>query len=152
MALEDSVVTLLETDATLMAILTGGVWSSGKVGSLGITREAAPGAFGTGGWLKPTALVRQRALVPDGAVRDGMAQQLSTVQIVEVWLYEDAGFANIDAARARIYALLEGVSVSGSFPLELVNLIDRERDAGALSGASLARMDFAVYSIMGTGV
>ncbi len=148
MAIESDIATLLSADATLDAILLGGVYASGTVGPLGITRETTPGAF-SGGWLLPAALVRQRGRVPDGAVRDGLAQDVSTAQVVEIYLYEDSGYSSIDAAAARIYALLEGVAVgSGTFPAELVNMLDRERDTGALAGHSLARMDFVIYSLM----
>lgn len=149
MSRESDFATRMAADATLMAVLTGGVYQSGTVGRLGITRETAPAAFDAGGFLLPCALVRQRGRVPDGAVRDGAAQATSVAQVVEVWLYEDAGYSAIDAAAGRIYALLEGVTVgSDTFPAELVNRLDRERDEGALAGASLGRMDFVIYSVM----
>lgn len=148
MSKESEFATRMTADSTLMAILTGGVYTSGGVGRLGITRESVPGAFDTGGYLRPCALVRQRALVPDGNVRDGMAQVASAVQTVEVWLYQDTGYDQIDLAQARVYALFQGYQFSDTFEIWLTNVIDRERDAGALGGASLARMDFVVYSIM----
>ncbi len=148
MAIESDIATLLSADAALDAILTGGVYAAGTAGRLGITRETTPGAF-SGGYLLPCALIRQRGRVPDGAVRDGAAQTTSTAQVVEIYLYQDTGFTSIDAAAARIYALLEGVAVgTNGFPAELVNIIDRERDQGALLGNSMARMDFVIYSLM----
>lgn len=149
MTREQEFATRMAADSTLMALLTGGVFESGTVGRLGITRESAPGAFDANGWLRPCALVRQRGNIPDGVMRDGMAQVTSTAQVVEIWLYEDAGYTAIDAAVTRLHALFEGVILDDSFEIWLTNVIDRQRDDGALGGSSLARMDWIVYSIMG---
>ncbi len=149
MAIESDIAALLAGDTALRALLSGGVYASGTVGRLGITRKTTPDAFDADGYLKPCALVRQRALTPDGAVRDQIEQVLSAAQIVEVWLYQDTGYDAIDDAGIRVFALLEGVAVgAGTLPLELVNVIERERDAGALDGASLARLDFIVHSVL----
>ncbi len=147
MSREHDFAVLMAADTTLMATLTGGVFESGLVGREGITRETAAGAFDSNGYLKPCALVKQRALVPDGGVRDGLAQAVSATQVVEVWLYEDSGYTNLDTARARLFALLEGHVFSGAYPAEWVNSITRQRDQGALTGKSLERMDFQVRAI-----
>lgn len=148
MATEDLFKTRMVADSTLMAILGGGVFTAGTVGDLGVTRETTPAAFDTSGYLKPSALVRQRGNVPDGNVRDGMAQVTSAIQVVEIYMYQDSGYDQIDLALARLYDLFEGYQFANSFPAELVNIIDRQRDTGALAGASLARMDFAVFNII----
>jgi hypothetical protein len=148
MATEDLFKTRMVADSTLMAILDGGVYAAGETGINGITRETAPGAFDANGYLEPAALVRQRGNVPDGNVRDGMAQVTSAIQVVEIYVYQDSGYDQIDLALARLYDLFEGYQFANSFPAELVNIIDRQRDTGALAGASLARMDFAVYNII----
>lgn len=149
MAREDDFASRMTGDATLMVILTGGVFKSGTVGDEGITRETAPDAFDANGYLEPCALVVQRAAVPDNQVRDGIAQHTSTVQVVEVWLYQDSGYTQIDLAKARLYVLFEGYQFNDSLPVESVNEVGRERDDGALAGASLERVDFAVYSVRG---
>lgn len=149
MSREADFATRMAADSTLTSILTGGVYQAGTVGRLGITRESVPGAFDTAGYLRPCALVRQRGAVSDGIVRDPIARVTSTVQTVEIWLYEDSGYTAIDAAIARLHALFEGIVLADSFEIWLTNVIDRQRDNGALGGASLARLDFAVYSVMG---
>lgn len=136
-------------DATLVAILTGGVWKKETTGLEGITRETAAAAFDVAGYLRPTALVRQRDIVPDGAVRDPMAQKASTSVVIEIWLYEDRGYTNIDAAMSRLFTLFEGYQFSDSFEVQWVNTVDRLRDMGSLKGASLARMDWQVSSVRG---
>lgn len=148
MAIEDDFATRMTADATLMLILTGGVFKSGTVGPLGITRETAAGAF-SGGYLRPCALVKQGGNVPTGDIEDYTDQSTSASRRVEVWLYEDSpGYTNIDAAAQRIYDLFQGHQLTGTFEIRLANVLDRQRDEGSLSGASMARMDFQVISII----
>jgi hypothetical protein len=139
----------MEADTTLMAILTGGVYTSAGVGRDGITRTSAEDAFDTNGFLQPAALVKQRGNVPDNQVVDQMEQHRSATQVTEIYVYQDTGFDQIDLALARLYVLFEGYTFSGAFPAEWVNTIDREQDEGALQGASLARIDFLVADIQG---
>lgn len=147
MSRESDFATRMTGDATLMAILTGGVFKSESIGLEGITRATATGAFDTNGYLKPCALVKQRGLIPDGQIADGISQKTSAAQVVEVWLYQDQLYTSIDSAMARLYTLFQGYQLSDTFPIEWVNTIDRQRDDGALKGKSLARMDFQVRSI-----
>src|SRR5687767_4948085 len=135
MAIEDAFEARMEADSALMLILTGGVHTSGDVGLEGITREAVPGAF-SGGYLLPTALIRQRGRIPTADVVDYDEQITSARQIVEVWLYEDRGYTSIDAASARIYTLFQGHIMDDTFEIRLANVIDRQRDEGSLAGAS----------------
>jgi hypothetical protein len=145
---ESEIAARLSGDVTLMATLTGGVYVSGTVGIDGITRDATPAAF-SGGYLLPCALVKQRGNIPDGQVSDETAQIDSAIQIVEVWYYQDSGYTAIDTAMERARVLLRGYSLTNSFPLTLANVIDRQRDDGALHGASLSRQDWQVNFIMG---
>lgn len=142
--------TRMEADATLMAILTGGVYVAGALGLGGINRTDTPAAFdSTTGYLKPCALVRQRALVADLQVNDQIAQVASATQVVEIYLYEDSGYSNIDAALSRLFTLFFGHQFTGTFPLEWIGTLDRERDQGALDGSSMARMEFLVANVIG---
>lgn len=150
MSFEAEVADLLEADATLDALLTGGVYESATVGPLGISRESTPAAFDADGYLKPTALVRQRNIVPTGDVLDFDAKLESARQVVEVWLYADqsGGYATLDTAAARVRQVLMGETLSDSFELRLALWVDRERDEGALSGSLLERLDFQVDFVM----
>lgn len=141
--------TRMDADVTLTAILTGGVYTAGAVGIEGISRDTTPLAFDAAGRLKPSALVRQRGLVPTGDVLDPITQQASASQVVEIYVYQRQGYTSIDTALARLYTLFQGYQFSDSFEVFYANQIDRERDEGALSGASLARIDFIVHSIRG---
>lgn len=144
MAREGDFKTRMTGDATLMAILTGGVFVSGETGRDGLTRGDIAGSDG---WIRPAALVRERAVVPDGWVHDQEAQHASARQVVEIWLYEDASYAAIDAAMNRLYTLFQGYMFTDTYPIEWIGGINRQRDEGSLLGASLGRIDFAVFSV-----
>lgn len=146
---ETDFVTIMQADGTLMSILTGGVYAAGALGREGLTREEAPGAFDANGWLKPAAVVRERSLVPDNYVRDGLAQATSVVQVVEIYCYADGSGAALEPVIDRLYALFEGRQFDDTFPVALANVIKGQRDTGALDGAAMCRVDFAVYSVWG---
>ena len=144
---------VLNADATLLATLTGGVWKREAVGVEGLTRQTTAAAFdSTSGYLKPCALIAERATVPDGVVKDLMAQKASTRTVVEVYLYADAGagYTALDTAAARIYVLLQGRQLTGSAEIELVNVVGRWREeGGSLKNAVATRYDWLVPAIMG---
>ena len=143
---------VLNADATLLATLTGGVWKRESVGVEGLTRATAAAAFDSSGYLRPCALIAERATVPDGVVKDLMAQKVSTRVIVEVYLYADAGagYSALDTAAARIYVLLQGKQFTGSAEVELVNVVGRWREVdGPLRNAAGIRYDWLVPGIMG---
>lgn len=130
-----------------MAILTGGVYVAGSVGAEGINRDTTTGAFDANGYLKPAALVRQRGLIPDLEIMELGEQLASVTQVIEIYLYEDTGYSSTDSALNRLFALFHGHRFSDGGIAEWINTLDRLRDEGALSGRSLARIDFVVRSI-----
>ena len=147
MSRESDIYTILNASAPLLVVLSGGLYKAEDVGVEGISRETTPAAF-TSGFLKPCALIRQRgeSVTNDAVEFDELL--ISTNQVVEVWLYEDRGYTNLDAARVLIMGLLNGAILTNSFELQLANIIDRQRDQGALKGNSLARMDYQIWSII----
>lgn len=149
MSRENDFASRMTADATLMAVLTGGVFKTETTGVEGIVRETAPTAFDANGYLKPCALVRQRALIPDGIVEDDIEQDTSVRQVVEIWLYEDRGYTSIDAAASRLFVLFQGYQFADAFPAKLISQIERQRDMGALNNASLGRLDFEIFSVRG---
>lgn len=150
MSYESEIAVILDADATLDALLTGGIHQSSTVGPLGITRETVASAFDANGYLKPCALVSQRNRVPTGDVLDFDAQLESMRQIVEVWLYADssAGYSTLDTAALRIRTLLMGDTLTASFELRLALWLDRQRDTGPLNGAAMERLDWQVDFVM----
>jgi hypothetical protein len=136
-------------DATLLATLTGGVFTYASLGREGLTRESLAAAFdATTKLLKPCAVVKQRFPVPDGEVVDTVEKIASVSQVIEIWIYEDTSFTNTDAARSRLFSLFFGYQFADSWELSLVGGLDRQNDTGQLSGASMARMDWQVNSLM----
>lgn len=148
MSREADFVTRMEADATLMATLTGGVYSYASLGRDGLTRDAVAGAFDANGFLKPMAVVKQGANTPDNQVVDFDSQDVTAVQVVEIWLYEDEGYTNIDAAMTRLFALFFGYQFGDTWELELIGGIDRQTEQGQLLGSSMSRQDWAVHSLM----
>lgn len=153
MSREADFYTILNADATLLATLTGGVWKRETLGVEGVNRQTAAAAFdATTGYLRPCALIAERATVPDGAVKDLMVRTISTRCVVEIYLYADsgAGYTALDTAAARIYALLQGKQLANSAEIELVNVVGRWREVdGSLKNACATRYDFLVPGIMG---
>ena len=120
----DAILGVLQGDATLLATLTGGVQRAVE-----ISRQATPGAFDANGELLPCALVKQETATPWGPHDD------SGRLYVVVYFYERAGYANIEAARERVYGLLHRVKLtpvdgSGNYDVRHANdLIDVEDQA-----------------------
>lgn len=107
---------ILEADATLLALATGGIYDLSETGRLGLNSTTVPGAYdATTGLIKPCILLKLRSETPDGILQDDSAQYSSLVAVYEAWCYEDSGFTTIDAMQARIYALLHAVQVPGTF-------------------------------------
>jgi hypothetical protein len=147
MSRESDFKTLLDADAPLNAILTGGIYKSEDVGVEGISRETTPSAFSSG-FLLPCALIKQRGEIVTQDARDYDSVLLSTEQVVEIWLYEDRGYTNIDSAKSRLITVLHGHMFSNAFEAVLANVIDRQRDEAALKGNSLTRLDWQISSIV----
>ena len=134
---------LLEADATLLATATGGVWDIDEAGRLGLSRTTTPGAFDATGRVKPCVLLKLRDRRPFGGLADDAGQYVSTRQVLEVWLYEDTGYAAIDVMRQRIYVLLHGQQLSGTFAVQWEGDVRGARDLEL--DASVERSDYAVY-------
>jgi len=91
----------LEGDATLVAILTGGIYDASELPQDGLTPEAAPGAYAANGvTLKPCAVLRFRNMNETEIVGN------SRRRFFEIYFYQHVGQAQIDIAQARCRALL----------------------------------------------
>lgn len=132
--------TLLEADATLLALATGGVWDWDETGRMGINRTNTPTAF-TDGKIKPCLLLKLRSSVPFGDVADDAAQVTGARDMLEVWAYQDIGYATINAMLARVYTLLQGKPLGG-FVCRWAGDISPQRDTDM--DANVTRRDFAV--------
>jgi hypothetical protein len=109
MSRESEVAAYLRLDATLMAILTGGIYEYMEIMPEGIRRGAdspTVSAFDANGYLKPCALVKEASLVPYGNLYDEVEKITSTSQRVEIFFYQDRGYSAIQTAKERTYQLL----------------------------------------------
>ena len=146
MSREDDVYTALH--GTLETLyLTGGLYKYGALGPDGVSRSETPSAFDSGGFLKPCGLIRQRSAVNTGDLSDFDYKLISMREMVEIYLYQDRTYSTIDSAKDWIIIKLTGATFSDSFEVELANVVDRQRDNGALQGASLIRLDFSVVTV-----
>jgi hypothetical protein len=112
----DAITALLQNDAMLTAILTGGVHHAQE-----ISRQTTPAAFDANKELKPCALIKQETATPWGVHRD------SGRLYVVIYFYDRHGYTNIEAARQRVYHLLHRVKVESSYEVRHANdVLDRE--------------------------
>jgi hypothetical protein len=103
MSIVSAIETLLEADATLVAILTGGIHDTGE-----ITRQLAPAAFNANNEIKPCALLKSSNEL-------AMQNKIQAVQTpLVIYLYQRSGYTAIDAALARIHTLLEQLHIGTS--------------------------------------
>ncbi|HKI69928.1 MAG TPA: hypothetical protein VKA67_10090, partial [Verrucomicrobiae bacterium] len=71
-------------------------------------------------------------------------QYVSTREMLEVWLYQDTGYASIQTMKARIHTLLHAVQLSGTFSCRWQGDIQPPRDTDL--DASVERMEFEIRS------
>lgn len=97
--MDSALYTLLSTDTTLLATLTGGFFDSAKVGVL--SKKQTPTAFDADGGIKPSGLFRVTA---DIAIPD---LNTSARREFTVYLYQRKYRTSaIATAQSRIYTLL----------------------------------------------
>ena len=102
----DAIFDELEIDVTLAAILTGGLYDGRTVTD--ISRQATPLAYDAYQELKPCGLLKMESQAPTGPHPDGSRL------FVVLWLYQQNGSTEIDAARERAYQLLHRTTLGGS--------------------------------------
>lgn len=134
--------TILEADATLVALATGGIWDWDETGRMGINRtNSATSAAYTSGIIKPCLLLKLRSSVPFGGIADDPAQLVSARDMLEVWAYSDNGYSTIKSMLDRVYTLLQGKQLGGfvcRWALDVQPPRDIEMDA------NVERSDYAV--------
>jgi hypothetical protein len=134
---------ILEADATLLATATGGVWDYDETGRLGLSRELTQAAFDANGIIKPCVLIKSRSITPDYILADDANQYVSTREVIECWLYEDTGYANITTMGQRIFVLLHARQLDGTFAVRWAGDLPQPlRDTDL--DASLGRSDYTV--------
>ncbi|MCC6454203.1 MAG: hypothetical protein IT328_04620 [Caldilineaceae bacterium] len=141
-----AVKTVLEADATLVALATGGIWDLNETGRMGLNRsnEATAAAF-TNGMIKPCILVKLRSSNPAGDAVDEGEKVMSARDMVSVWFYQDSGLDQIDLMRERVRTLLNFKQLSGSGRCLWAG--DSQPDHDIDLDANVQRSDYAVWHI-----
>jgi len=132
--MRDAILSCLTSDAALMAILTGGIYTATL-----ISRQTTPAAFNAARELLPCALLR----FEDESQVSPYATSARLVFVL--YFYQRAGYDQIDAARARCYALLNHVRVPGAPAWEVRHANDVLDQADDTLSAS---MSFSRYQVM----
>jgi len=142
MAISESIRDVLAADATLTALLVGGIYSYAQTRRNGISRVTTPDAYEAGGFLRACAIIKASDAKSAASIRDSAA---GLRQTVTVYLYDDGdnGYGAILAARDRAVALLDRVWIDGVGYLRRIGGADDERDP-KLNNAALARVDFEI--------
>jgi hypothetical protein len=97
LSIRETIKAALEADETLAGLLTGGIWT----GESEISREGTPGAFDGNGEILPCALVKEESQAAHGPLDDSARLYLV------IYLYQRRGYGSIDAARERMFELLQ---------------------------------------------
>lgn len=158
MSYVDGTHAVLYADSTLTALLTGGIYNGRSVGMMGINRQSIPAAFNSTApyTLKPCLIVKGRARVPFGGIRD--TAYASVRQVIMLYFYADGdtAYTVLEQARERVFTLLDNKQIQPAsqsnqkaFRLQWFNGIDDEREA-ALNNALMERDDYAAIG-MATG-
>jgi hypothetical protein len=115
-AREVEVADFLRTDATLVALVPGGIYPHAWLANVrgGLSNAEVMTKVWTGGVFRTTLVIRARAAVPTGDLQSIRTQRTSTSQALEVWSYGLTAAA-IEAALNRVYTLLMGKRLTAAF-------------------------------------
>lgn len=113
--LRTAIAQLLAADATLAALLSGGVYPLSNDQPSSLSRQYYPAAFDEFGGVLPCALVQD-----DGATPGGSTSKTGQM-FARVVFWQARGRDVIDAAAQRVYTLLDGAqpTVSGVYVYRL---------------------------------
>ena len=144
MGLSEAVRDVLAADATLAALLVGGIYSYEDTGRNGISRVTTPDAYESDGFLRACAVVKAGDVRQGSAVRDA---RVGVRQTVAVYLYDDGdnGYGTILTARDWVVGLLDRMWIDGVGWVRQIGGADDGRDA-KLNQAAVVRIDLEIVS------
>lgn len=136
MSISSDVLDVLEADAGLTTILTGGIYA----GVEEISRQNTPEAFDVNGEIQPCVLIKEGTEIKSGPHAHSVQTPLT------IYLYQRQGYDDIEAARDIIYGLLHEQRIGGkTWQIFYENSVMQQRDA-ALDCALSAMRFVAVRS------
>jgi hypothetical protein len=145
--IEEMLTAYLESDATLMALATGGVYPYTSLSNEGITRDATPEAYDGDGYIQPIIIVKARAPIPDTRIADIKDKVVGVSQAMEFWVYQDMAYDIIEQIVNRIFFLLHGHTFQDFWPMQWIYTTGSLMDDAGLSGSRMVRTDFMAKKI-----
>ncbi len=119
MTLSSEIKTVLQANAPLMAILTGGIFCDVEE----ISRQNTAAAFDTNREIKPSALIKLGVETKRGPFLRSVQTPLT------IYFYERQGYANIASAMVMAYNLLNDAQVgTGVWELTYDVSVSQQRD------------------------
>ena len=145
MSVESTLKAVLEADATLLALATGGVWSWDEAGEKGLNRTRTPAAFDSAGIIRPCIMTNARNANPGYSIQDDTGQVVDVRQVIEFYLFDNATYATIESMKSRLYVLLHAKQFTGMARCEWAGdlRLGRSEDIGAL----VERVDYLTIRI-----
>jgi hypothetical protein len=119
MTLSSELKTVLQANASLMAVLTGGIFVDVEELSL----QKTPGAFDTNKEVKPCVLIKVPNETPAGPYKT------SVRTTIVIYFYQRSGYDKIAAAMVYAYGELNEEKIgTGVWNIEHVNSVHQQRD------------------------
>jgi hypothetical protein len=115
-----AIVTLLNADSTLTALLTGGIYEFEYSGRKGLNRiEVVQAYVQKTGLLKPLCIIYEAAAIDTGEVHSPSTGRVSTITPITGWIYDqgDSGYGTIASAEQRIYHDLAFTRLTGALQI-----------------------------------
>lgn len=114
----DDIQAFLQADSELTALLTGGMHITTE-----ISRQLTPAAFDDNSEIKPSALIKTGNETGIGPFEDSVQTPIA------LYLYQRAGYENIEAAELQIFKLLHRKKVgSVTWMIEYDSTLNRQWD------------------------
>ncbi len=150
---EGAVKALLQTNTSLTALLTGGIYESMLLPADGMNRSNTPSAYSSSPIaLKPLCIVRERSAVPTSLMVAENEPLRSLRSNIEIWFYQDkdASISALKTIAGLGYTTLDKNRMSGvkSYSLQYVNKVTGHDPM--LNNAFFIRLDF--YTIIAEGI
>jgi hypothetical protein len=149
MTIADDVKTTLVAVGAINTALTGGIHTYEETGRLGLNRDTVGAAFDTTtGLIKPCCVIKERAQVGDGIIRD--IAVASHRRVVEIWLYNDGDetYDTLITVRGLVLTALD-LQMIGSSNRILRWFANPLKDKDpALDNALVLRSDYAEHGLI----
>lgn len=137
--LRDTIRDYLAADATLMAVLTGGLYAGGE-----IDRQFTPAAFDANKEILPCGLVAMETQVPAGPFTTVGLASMRAFFTVTFW--QRSGYASIDAALDETFVRLHDSKIGVTANLWTVRFA--EDSADLVDPGLLCPMKYGRYEVV----